>query len=426
MKRILLASGIPLLALASCKKSEDIRVYRISRDQPEAGPQTLAGDPHAGIPGMDPNAGPAGDPHAGVPGMDPHAGIPGMDPHAGIPGMGGDPHAGLSPAQMAGVGTRAKVQVQDSPPPTWTKRPPSSIRQLSYQADGADGASADISLIILRGAAGHDLANINRWREQQGLSPIDEETLKAEADTFATPAGEAVAVDLQGMVEGADPKIDGRMIGVIATRGRDAWFFKMRGNQEVVAAYKTAYLNWVRSVEPLETDETPQAGPAEAAAPPQEASPTPTAEDKPGGGADGLLTWKIPAGWTQQANAGTMRYATLTATTPAGERAEMAITRFPGDVGGDLDNVNRWRDQIGLPAIRAAELPTVVQSASAIDMNLSVIDFSHNGKRVTAAWTRHGENTWFFKFSGSEAAVASHRAAFDRFVQSLHFPKSEP
>ena len=216
------------------------------------------------------------------------------------------------------------------------------------------------------------------------------------------------------------------MIGVIATRGRDAWFFKMRGNQEVVAAYKTAYLNWVRSVEPLEADETPQAGPAEAAAPPQEASPTPTAEDKPGGGADGLLTWKIPAGWTQQANAGTMRYATLTATTPAGERAELAVTRFPGDVGGDLDNVNRWRDQIGLPAIRSAELPTVVQSARAIDMTLSVIDFSHNGKRVAAAWTRHGENTWFFKFSGSEAAVAPHRAAFDRFVQSLHFPKSEP
>lgn len=54
-----------------------------------------------------------------------------------------------------------------------------------------------------------------------------------------------------------------------------------------------------------------------------------------------------------------MRLATYRA--PAGEtQVEIAISRFGGDVGGELANINRWRMQVGLPSINDESLETVV------------------------------------------------------------------
>lgn len=54
-----------------------------------------------------------------------------------------------------------------------------------------------------------------------------------------------------------------------------------------------------------------------------------------------------------------MRLATYIIDSPAGE-VEVAISRFAGDVGGMLANVNRWRGQIGLAAIGEEELPELL------------------------------------------------------------------
>src|SRR4051812_22881438 len=68
-------------------------------------------------------------------------------------------------------------------------------------------------------------------------------------------------------------------------------------------------------------------------------------------GAD--LTWTAPAAWKSKP-AGAMRKGSFAVTGENGETADLSITAFPGDVGGDLANINRWRGQIQLPPITDA------------------------------------------------------------------------
>jgi hypothetical protein len=182
----------------------------------------------------------------GTTGADPHAGLPGMTPGT----TGADPHAGLTAEQLAAVRASSSPQITDTPPPHWKKQPTTSMRQASYRIDGEGGASVDISLVILRGAAGGTLDNVNRWRGQLGQPPIDEATLKQSSQTLTTPVGEAVAVEIEGLMAGADANKDGRMLGVIASKEGDAWFYKMRGNSALTAAEKPKFLQWVLSVKP--------------------------------------------------------------------------------------------------------------------------------------------------------------------------------
>ena len=386
--------ALSLCAFVSCDRDKEIQVYRVARETQAV--EKPAADPHAGVPGMSSGA-MAGDPHAGIPGLPP------------VGGAGGDPHAGLNMGGMPTMGGRAKVGVEDMAPAEWKRRDPSALRQLSYQLDGEEGTSADISLIILRGAAGRDLDNINRWRDEQGQGPIDQAEMDQSIEKFTTPAGSAVAVDIEGLPQGADPLTNGRLVAAIVTHGDDGWFFRMRGNAELAAAHKQACLEWVKSVRPVEVEGEPMQAPT----PPESSAAT--------GGKDGRVTWQTPAGWTTDPNAGTMRYATLVVRGAGDEKAELAVTHFPGDVGGDLDNVNRWRGQIGLSPVSADELPELVRNVTAGPKSFSLVDISHDGQRLAAAWTRHGENTWFFKFSGSDPVVAAEIAKFTALLESIRF-----
>ena len=94
-------------------------------------------------------------------------------------------------------------------------------------------------------------------------------------------------------------------------------------------------------------------------------------------------------------------------------------------MGGDLANVNRWRQQIGLAAVEAAALPPLVTKLSAGTVSFSLIDATGAEARLVAAWTRHGADTWFFKFSGSAALVAAEKAKFTAFIESVRFTKPE-
>ncbi len=50
-----------------------------------------------------------------------------------------------------------------------------------------------------------------------------------------------------------------------------------------------------------------------------------------------------------------MRLATYMVPSDAGDQ-EVAVTRFPGQVGGVLANINRWRGQMGLQPIADEDL----------------------------------------------------------------------
>lgn len=69
--------------------------------------------------------------------------------------------------------------------------------------------------------------------------------------------------------------------------------------------------------------------------------------------------WTAPEGWEPLADVPPMRLATYIIEDPEGP-VEVAISRFPGDVGGVLANINRWRGQVGLPPVGEGDLEELV------------------------------------------------------------------
>lgn len=104
---------------------------------------------------------------------------------------------------------------------------------------------------------------------------------------------------------------------------------------------------------PEQSAATPAPGSASPASPPlaPTAPPATTGDARP---------WTAPESWRAVPGERPMRLATYEIPDTNGP-VEVAITRFPGDVGGMLANVNRWRGQIGLAPLSEADLPALLE-----------------------------------------------------------------
>lgn len=136
------------------------------------------------------------------------------------------------------------------------------------------------------------------------------------------------------------------------------------------------------------------------------------------------LTWTAPAHWTAKP-ASAMRKGSFGIKGDGGE-ADLSITAFPGDTGGLLANLNRWRGQIALPPLSDAQLEGHVMHLDANGLHFDVVDFAGtaNGaptRILGAVLSRPGE-TWFFKLMGPDALTASEKAAFADFLKTVKAP----
>ena len=116
-----------------------------------------------------------------------------------------------------------------------------------------------------------------------------------------------------------------------------------------------------------------------------------------------------------------MRYASFSATEGNGETVDISIVTFPGDGGSDLDNVNRWRQQIGLVPVDTSELNSIIVPLQSENINFSTTDMTGANSRALAAWLRRDGRSWFFKMTGPNAAVEKEKPNFVRFLQSIRF-----
>jgi hypothetical protein len=287
-------------------------------------------------------------------------------------------------------------------PKNWEAQPLSQMRLASFLVRGENGATADVSFVALGPAAGNVLDNVNRWLGQLKQPAVDEEKLRSMIQPMRTDRGEVAIVDLSGQPENGDANKDGRILGAIAAEENGTSFFKMRGNAALVGAEKENFIKWVRASRTNKSATTNTTAP----------SASPEAEQL-------KLDWEMPEGWTQ-GPAAPMRYASFVAE-KNGEKADISIVTFPGDGGNDVDNINRWRQQIGLPIVGAEVLKSLIVPVHAGDLHLDSVDMSAPAARVLAAWTRHGGRTWFFKMTGPPALVEKEKPKFVAFLQSLRF-----
>ena len=135
----------------------------------------------------------------------------------------------------------------------------------------------------------------------------------------------------------------------------------------------------------------------------------------------GALQWSLPKGWSQLPGEG-MRYATFK--TPYEGRLEGTVTVFPGQAGGELANVNRWRGQINMAALDAAGLAKVRVALKTKAGALNVYDFTSDdkakGRMIAGSISTPDGNTWFLKLTGDTALVAKAKPDFMRILESLH------
>lgn len=221
-----------LLSMSACKKDE-IQVYKVAKPSEGAAAPAPAQMPadHPALPGL---SGVAAAAVAAAAGNAP-AGLPDGHPPIGSSSMG------ALPPEMAQMAVDSPLTLVWKAPSGWKEKPASGMRRATFVVPGAAGP-AELSVISLPGDAGGDLANVNRWRGQVGLSPWDEASFKKAAQKVSSPAGTFTVVDLVGGPQ--------RMAAAMTLRNGESWFFKLLGPDGTVGGALPAFKTFIASIKP--------------------------------------------------------------------------------------------------------------------------------------------------------------------------------
>ncbi len=345
--------------------------------------------------------------------------------------------AGPAEAGVASAPATPKWQA----PASWQPQPATGMRLASFKVSDADGATAEVSIVNFGGTGGDELANINRWRGQLKLGPVEADALPAQVTTVPTSSGDYSLADLTAE-QAPDGKAPARILGAWLRRGGKVWFFKMMGPAGLVGSQKEAFVAFLGTLNfggedsgkpgalagraagtQANTNDLPR---SKAAAPDLAALPQGPA--LPGGGslkaAEGsLLLWHAPGPWVVKP-ATSMRKGSY-GLGPDGA-VDLSVTAFPGDVGGPLANVNRWLGQVGLPPVDEASMGDFTSHMQANGLTFFVVDTGSKDaahpQRIVAGVVFWQGNSWFFKMTGPSELVAKEKPGFLEFLQTVHAP----
>lgn len=131
-------------------------------------------------------------------------------------------------------------------PANWTETKPGAMVFKSFSVGNEQGKTASVNISFFQGETGGIFANVNRWRGQMSLPPIEEGKLDEVAKPLDTTDSGSALVDLTG----TDARTGGpaRLIAAIVPHGDNTWFYKLSGDTLVVAAEKESFVKFVRTV----------------------------------------------------------------------------------------------------------------------------------------------------------------------------------
>ena len=135
------------------------------------------------------------------------------------------------------------------------------------------------------------------------------------------------------------------------------------------------------------------------------------------------LKYKVPEGWRETRPTSMIAIAALVAS-DGKESAQILISplgkNLPGGLKGNLD---RWRGEVGLPSVPAAEVEKMkFLTIKVAGIEAKMLDSEGKEKRSLIVWFERGETTWFFKMVGPAKLVGSQKAKFEEFMKSVQFP----
>lgn len=329
---------------------------------------------------------------------------------AAQPAPGGAGMSGMAVAKADGAGLTWTAPAQ------WQSKPASGMRKATLVV----GEGAELAVTAFPGDVGGELANLNRWRGQLQVAPVTEAELAAAVTRLEAGGLQIAVVDILG---GSADK-PARMLGAMVPFDGATWFFKLVGPDATVAQAKPAFLAFLQT---LKVGEGGAAAPAAAPGtmPPAAPAMADMANTEVTKAAGPGLKWTAPVDW-QSRPAAAMRKATYAVPGDNGAAGDLSVTAFPGDVGGELANLNRWRGQLSLPPLAAAEVEGAVTRLSPHGLNVTVVDFTGgpagSPARMLGAIVPYDGATWFFKLTGPVDLVAKEKTTFLSFVQTLQAP----
>lgn len=132
--------------------------------------------------------------------------------------------------------------------------------------------------------------------------------------------------------------------------------------------------------------------------------------------------WSAPQAW-QALPTNNIRRGAWAVSNAAGQSAEVTVTVFAGNVGSLLQNVNRWRGQIGLGDIGQEQLAQVVAERELAKTPSHVVTLVNpqNGQTSITALVPHDDMNWFFKIMGDTALITEQAPQWESFLKSIHF-----
>ena len=153
------------------------------------------------------------------------------DMSGGLPQMGGGP-AESTPGETA-AGFHWTV------PSGWKVEAAGQMQLAKFSVPAVGDAKAEVMVSAFPNSTGGVPGNVNRWRRQIGLPPLDDAEAAALAQPLDDKLPDAVLVDMTGG--------DKQLIGAILPRNGQWWFYKLIGDPGAVAPQKDAFVAFVKS-----------------------------------------------------------------------------------------------------------------------------------------------------------------------------------
>jgi hypothetical protein len=276
-----------------------------------------------------------------------------------------------------------KFSAGESPTPTWTlpegwrQLPGSQFRYATIRLPESPSAAKPLEITVST-AGGDILSNINRWRGQLSLKPIAAADLASSTQAMEIDGRQATLVSLVG-------KGTGQMPGAPFAGGSGA----------------------------LPPDHPPTTGSA--------ASAGSAATAKKGSASDDVR-FTAPPEWSPgKASA----FSVAAFKVSDGEKqAEITVSTAGGDF---LANVNRWRGQLSLPPISAADLAQAAKKIETLGVSGNYVeingpDSAAKRETILGVQAQAGGDTWFVKLRGDAELVQREKSRFEAFVKTLQLP----
>ena len=261
-------------------------------------------------------------------------------------------------------------------PSGWKQQPGNEMRFATITAE-ANGETVECSVSRLpRTSQPLDdflLANINRWRGQMRLAPLDQPELTHETSEIAI----------------ADGKLNATIIniaGELTTGGMGAAPFAGKGRDA-----------------------------------PSSSTPASVASK---------ISFEAPSEWTpgelEISRGGISVRRDAAFEVKAGDqRVEITVTKLPAGPGAALPNLNRWRGQIGLPALTPEQVEQEKKQIEFAGTPADYVQFAGEKQTVLGVLAERNGLMWFVKLQGDSELAVREQKNFEGFVRSIRLDKEE-